>query len=160
VNDDRRTKRTLGFSDLKKWLRHRHPMVLLDRILDYEPAHYLTALLSVSGNLDCVSGHFPERAIYPGSHLIQAVAQAGIILFQMSTTPLADNELTLISSMESRFFKVIVPGDQVELSARVDRLRGNVLHFSCKAVVATVRVAAFRATIVRTEVNSLGAQLW
>ena len=155
-----RQPKPLGFTALRQWLRHRHPMILLDRIVDHEPGKFLEAIISISGNLDCIAGHFPERAIYPGSNLIQAYAQAGIILYQMSTSMLAEDELTLIGSVESRFLKVVVPGDQVLMRLEVNRLVGNLFYYSGKATVGSSRVAAFRASLVRTKVSALGSPLW
>ncbi|RKH07609.1 beta-hydroxyacyl-ACP dehydratase [Corallococcus sp. CA053C] len=160
VNAVERTPKTLGFTALKQWLRHRHPMIYLDRIVDHEPGKFLEALMSISGNLDCIAGHFPERAVYPASHLMQANAQAGIILYQMSTSMLAEDELTLISSVEARFLKVIVPGDQVLLRVQASRLAGGLFQFTGKAMVGSHRVAAFRASLVRSRVSDLGEQLW
>jgi 3-hydroxyacyl-[acyl-carrier-protein] dehydratase len=160
MSEVERQPKPLGFTALRQWLRHRHPMILLDRIVDHEPGKFLEALISISGNLDCIAGHFPERAIYPGSNLIQAYAQAGIILYQMSTSMLAEDELTLIGSVESRFLKVVVPGDQVLLRIQANRLVGNLFQYSGKAMVGSNRVAAFRASLVRTKVSELGSPLW
>jgi len=150
----------LGFSDIKNWLRHRHPMIYIDRILDHEPGVYLRSLMCVSGTMDVIAGHFPQRAIFPGSHLLQAFAQSGIILYQLSTSPLEDDELTLIGSAQSRFMKVVVPGDRVVFDVRSDRLYGSSFHFSCRATVEGVPVAAFRGSLVRTKVAELGRPLW
>lgn len=152
--------RRLGFSEIKQWLRHRHPMIYIDRITDHEPGVFLRSLLSVSGNLDAIAGHFPERAIYPGSHLMQAFAQSGIILYQMSTRPLKDDELTLIGSVKSRFTRPVVPGDQVVFDVRADRLSGITFFFSSQATVDGVQVAAFRGTLTRRKATDLGRQLW
>jgi len=152
--------RMMGFSELKKYLRHGHPMIYIDRITDYEPGVYLKSLLSVSGNLDAIAGHFPERGIYPGSHLMQAYAQSGIILYLLSSGPLVDDELTLIGSVKARFTKPVVPGDQVLFDVRADRLRGNLFFFSCQATVDGKSVAAFRGTLTRTKIEALGRQLW
>jgi 3-hydroxyacyl-[acyl-carrier-protein] dehydratase len=160
VKEEEREPRPLGFTALKQWLRHRHPMIFLDRIVDHEPGKFLDALISISGNMDCIAGHFPERAIYPGSNLIQAYAQAGIILYQMSTSMLAEDELTLISSVEARFLKVVVPGDQVLLHVQANRLTSGLFQFSGGARVGENRVAAFRASLVRSKVSQLGSPLW
>ncbi|WP_082282782.1 3-hydroxyacyl-ACP dehydratase FabZ family protein [Myxococcus hansupus] len=160
LNPPERQPKPLGFTALRQWLRHRHPMILLDRIVDHEPGKFLDALISISGNLDCIAGHFPERAIYPGSNLIQAFAQAGIILYQMSTSLLAEDELTLIGSVESRFLQVVVPGDQVLLRVQVNRLAGGLFVYSGKAMVGNRRVAAFRASLVRSKVSEMGTPLW
>ncbi|REF00409.1 3-hydroxyacyl-ACP dehydratase FabZ family protein [Thermomonospora umbrina] len=154
------TQRSLGYSELKQWLRHRHPMIYLDRILDHEPGVFLRSLLSVSGNLDPIAGHFPDRAIYPGSHLIQACAQSGIILYQMSTTPLREEEITLIGSVKARFTKIVVPGDRVVFDVRADKINGNVFFFSATATVEDKTVASFRSNLIRTTVDALGRQLW
>jgi 3-hydroxyacyl-[acyl-carrier-protein] dehydratase len=152
--------RTLGFSEIKRWLRHRHPMIYIDRIIDYEPGVFLKSVLSVSGELDAIAGHFPERAIFPGSHLMQAFAQSGIILYQMSTEPLGEDEITLIGSVKSRFSRVVVPGDQVVFDVRAERIYGNVFFFGATVTVEQQSVAAFKGTLIRTKIADLGRQLW
>ncbi|GAA2846254.1 coronafacic acid dehydratase [Streptosporangium fragile] len=158
--DQSSADRALGFTEIKKWLRHRHPMIYIDRVTDHEPGVFLKSLLSVSGNLDAIAGHFPERAIYPGSHLMQAFAQSGIILYLLSTGPLAEDEMTLIGSVTARFTKPVVPGDQVVFDVRADRLRGEAFFFSCRAFVGGATVAAFKGTLTRTKVAAMGRQLW
>ena len=153
-------KRTMGFTELKTWLRHRHPMVYLDRILDYEPGVHLQSLLSVSGTMDVIAGHFPERAVFPASHLTQAFAQSGIILYQLSTSRLTDDEITLIGSVKARFTRPVVPGDRVIFDVRSERLRGKTFSFSCNATVDDRLVGAFKGTLVRSQVADLGEQLW
>ncbi|SEH02923.1 3-hydroxyacyl-[acyl-carrier-protein] dehydratase [Nonomuraea solani] len=151
---------TLGFSEIKQWLRHRHPMIYIDRVLDYVPGESLRSMLAVSGTMDAIAGHFPERAIYPGSHLIQAIAQSGIILYQLSTSKLADDEITLIGSVQARFQRIVVVGDQVIFNVRADRLTGDTFHFSCRATVDGEPAAAFRGSLVKVTVEQLGRRLW
>ncbi|GAA1324732.1 3-hydroxyacyl-ACP dehydratase FabZ family protein [Pseudonocardia xinjiangensis] len=152
--------RTMGFTEIKSWLRHRHPMLYLDRVLDYEPGVRLVSRLSVSAQMDAIAGHFPERAIFPASHLSQAFAQSGIILFQVSTTRLAEDELTLVGAMNSRFFRIVTPGDTVTITVSVDRLLGATFFFSGRAVVDSTTVAAFRANLVRRKTADMGHQWW
>ncbi|WP_305787939.1 3-hydroxyacyl-ACP dehydratase FabZ family protein [Symbioplanes lichenis] len=152
--------RSLGFSEIKGWLRHRHPMIYLDRVLDYAPGEFLTSTLSVSGTMDSLAGHFPDRAIFPASHLLQAFAQSGIILYQLTTSRLADDEITLLGSVHSRFLRIIVPGDQVIMTVRAGRIVGTTFYFSVQAVVDGRPVAKARATLNRTRVAALGPQLW
>lgn len=155
-----RRPRTLGFTELKSWLRHRHPMVYLDRVLDYEPGQYLKSLMLVSGQIDAIAGHFPERAVYPASHVMQAISQSAIILYQLSTSRLADDEITLVGSIKARFTRVIVPGDQVVFTTAVERLHERDLSFSCRAQVGESAAAVVRGTLVRRRVDELGDHLW
>lgn len=150
----------MGFTELKGWLRHRHPMVYLDRVLDYSPGEFVKSLMAVSGQTDAISGHFPERAVFPASHMMQAIAQSAIILAQVSTSPLADDEITLIGSVKARFTQVVVPGDQVVFTTVCESLRGDFLTFACRAEVSGRTVARTKGTLVRTKVAALGEQLW
>jgi 3-hydroxymyristoyl/3-hydroxydecanoyl-(acyl carrier protein) dehydratase len=150
----------MGFTELKSWLRHRHPMIYLDRVLDHEPGVALTSMLSVSGNMDSVAGHFPERAIFPASHLTQAMAQSAIILLQVSTTPLADDEITLVGTMKARFTKIVVPGDQVVIVTQADEQVDPTFTYTCRATVDSTPVAACQLTLVRLKVEQLGEQFW
>lgn len=158
MSDEHRN--TMGFTEIKTWLRHRHPMLYLDRVLDYEPGVRLVSRLTVSAQTDAIAGHFPERAIYPASHLSQAFAQSGIILFQVSTSRLAEDELTLVGAMNSRFFRIVTPGDTVTITITADRLLDDAFFFSGRAVVETTTVAAFRANLVRRKAADMGHQWW
>jgi 3-hydroxyacyl-[acyl-carrier-protein] dehydratase len=135
-------------------------VLYLDRVLDYEAGVRLVSRLTVSAQTDAIAGHFPERAIYPASHLSQAFAQSGIILFQLSTSRLADDELTLVGAMNSRFFRIVTPGDTVTITVSVDRQLDNTFFFSGRAVVESTTVAAFRANLVRRHVDDMGVQWW
>lgn len=152
--------RVMRFIELKGWLRHRHPMVFLDRVLDYTPKHYLKSSMAVSGQTDAIAGHFPERAIFPASHMMQAVAQSAIILLQVSTTPLADDEVTLIGSVKSRFTHVVVPGNLVTFDVRCEHLRDDFLTFTCYATVGEYTAATIKGSIIRKHIADLGEQLW
>lgn len=160
VAAEQRQSRTMGFTELKGWLRHRHPMIYLDRVLDYEPGRYLTSMMAVSGQIDAIAGHFPERAVFPASHMMQAIAQSAIILAQLSTSPLADDEITLIGSVKARFTKVVVPGDVVVFTTTCEKLHGDFLHFACRAEVSGQPVARTKGSLARTKISELGDQLW
>jgi 3-hydroxyacyl-[acyl-carrier-protein] dehydratase len=152
--------RSMGFTEIKRWLRHRHPMLYLDRVLDHEPGVRLVSSLAVSAQMDAIAGHFPERAVFPASHLSQAFAQSGIILFQLSTSRLGDDELTLVGAMNSRYFRVVAPGDTVTITVSADRFVGDTFFFSGRATVGSATVAAFRSNLVRRQTADMGEQWW
>lgn len=160
ASSETRTKRKMGFTELKQWLRHRHPMVYLDRINDYEPGQYLESLMAVSGQTDAISGHFPERAVFPASHMMQAISQSAIILYQLSTAKLEDDEITLIGSLKSRFTRVVVPGDVILFHTSIETQHKDFITFNCRAEVEKKPVAKVRGTLLRSKVADLGEQLW
>lgn len=155
-----RQARKMGFTELKQWLRHRHPMVYLDRITDYEPGQYLDSLMAVSGQTDAISGHFPERAVFPASHMMQAISQSAIILYQLSTSKIEDDEITLIGSLKSRFTRVVVPGDVIHFHTTIETQHKNFISFNCDAEVEKKPVAKVRGTLLRSKIADLGEQLW
>lgn len=152
--------RVMGFTELKGWLRHRHPMVYLDRVLDYEPGKYLKSLMAVSGQIDALSGHFPERAIFPASHLMQAISQSAIILYQLSTSPLTDDEISLVGSIKARFTRLIVPGDQVIFNTTCETLNGDFFTFACQTEVSGTAAGMLKGSLIRKKVSDLGRPLW
>ncbi|PWC14030.1 beta-hydroxyacyl-ACP dehydratase [Brenneria corticis] len=150
----------MGFTELKSWLRHRHPMIFLDRVLDYEPGKNLQSMMVVSGQTDAIAGHFPERAIFPASHMMQAIAQTAIILLQVSTSPLDEDEITLVGSVKARFTKVVVPGDRLIFNMTCDSLRDDFITFTCQAEVSGQPVGTLKGSLIRKKVSDLGEQLW
>lgn len=122
-------------------------------------------MFAVSAEMSALSGHLPERgltpgAILPGSHTMQAFAQSGVLLYQLSSAPLADDEVTLVGTVTSRFLAPVVPGDQVVLDVRADRLSGHTFAFSATATVEDTSVAGFRGAMSRVKIDPTAARPW
>jgi 3-hydroxymyristoyl/3-hydroxydecanoyl-(acyl carrier protein) dehydratase len=71
---------TLDIHQIKNYLPHRYPFLLLDRILSVEPQESLVALKNVTINEPYFEGHFPHRPVMPGVLILEAMAQASAIL--------------------------------------------------------------------------------
>ncbi len=155
-----RNNRRIGHAGLQRLLRHRHPMLLIDRVEHYEPGASMTAIVAASGSSEWAQGHFPDRAIYPGTHLLQAFSQTAIMLLQLSSTPLEDDEVTVVSSLEARFSQVVVPGDLVIFQTRLDKAVEGLFFFSGGAFVEGRRVASFKVRVARRPVAALGERAW
>ena len=150
----------LGFTDLKRFLRHRHPMIMIDRVERAVPGSYLRGRSVVSGGSDSINGHFPERAIYPGSNLIQAFSQGSIILLQLSSSMLEAEEMTVVGGVQARFFSMAVPGDVLTLEVNLDHVRSNAFFFSGIITSERARVARLKLSLVRLSVDGLSEQSW
>lgn len=123
--------------EIRRFLPHRYPFLLIDRVLDCVPGETLTAIKNVSVNEPFFTGHFPETPIMPGVLIIEALAQAtGLLGFRtMSEEPSADLLYMLVGVDDVRFKRQVVPGDQLTLKAKVERQSKVIWKFSCEASV-------------------------
>lgn len=98
-------------------LPHRYPFMLVDRVLDFKPFEYLTAIKNVTINEPFFTGHFPGNPIMPGVLMLEALAQAGAILSNLSRSAKEGHEfLHYFAGIDNAKFKhIVIPGDQLLL---------------------------------------------
>jgi len=116
-------------------LPHRYPFLLVDRVLEIEPAKRIVALKNVTVNEPFFNGHFPQRRVMPGVLLIEGMAQAGGLLL-LKDLPDRENKLLFFMGIESaKFRRPVIPGDQVRFEIEVLRLRTSHCKLAGKALV-------------------------
>lgn len=118
---------TLNINEVMRYLPHRFPFLLVDRVLEYEAGKSLTALKNVTMNEPFFQGHFPNKPIMPGVLVIEALAQAtGLLAFCTQEQEPADNFIYMLVSVDkARFKRQVIPGDALILEVEVTRrLRG------------------------------------
>lgn len=127
----------LDIQAIMKRLPHRYPFLLVDRVLECVPGKSIRALKNVTINEPFFQGHFPTRPVMPGVLIIEALAQAsGILTFV--TADAFPNENTVfyfVGIDKARFRRPVGPGDQLHLSATLERTLRGIWKM---AVVATV----------------------
>ena len=111
----------IGHSEAKQYLRHTHPVLGVDRILDHNFAEgWLHAVRAISCSQPVFEGHFPDAAIYPGTYLIQDIIQLAILLFIGRTGPLkqseTDQEMTVVTDVKSSFGHPVAPGNILDIA--------------------------------------------
>ena len=112
----------LDIEQIRSFLPHRYPMLLVDRILEIEPGKRAVGLKNVTINEDFFNGHFPGHAIMPGVLIIEAMAQVGGALL-LSEAP-QGKKIAVIAGMENvKFRKPVVPGDTLITEVEVISLR-------------------------------------
>ena len=79
--------------EIKKFLPHRYPFLLVDRVTECIPGEALTAIKNVTVNEPFFQGHFPQRAIMPGVLIIEALAQATGLLGFRTMSEIARDDL-------------------------------------------------------------------
>ena len=110
---------------IQKFLPHRYPFLLVDRVLEMKEGESIVAIKNVTYNEPFFQGHFPGRKIMPGVLQIEALAQAGGILIYNSI-PDPETKFVLLSKIDkTKFRKIVVPGDQLTLKVQLLRLKSR-----------------------------------
>lgn len=125
----------LKVEEILRFLPHRYPFLLVDRVIALEPGKSIVAIKNVTANESFFQGHFPEVKIMPGVLIVEAVAQAGGILLYNSI-PDAAKKLVVLSKLHNiKFRKIVVPGDQIRLEAEIVKARARFATIRGRAIV-------------------------
>lgn len=144
-------KKSLDINEIKSYLPHRYPFLLVDRVEDYETGKTLRAIKNVTVNEIFFNGHFPERPVMPGVLMLEALAQAGGLLTGLSTERLAPGELFLFAGIDNaRFKRVVEPGDQLVLNIEVLKFRRNFVKVYAEASVQGELACSAELMSIRT----------
>ncbi|MGB7297444.1 MAG: 3-hydroxyacyl-ACP dehydratase FabZ [Candidatus Aminicenantales bacterium] len=125
----------LTIEEILRFLPHRYPFLMVDRVIKIDPGRSIHAIKNVTANESFFEGHFPETKIMPGVLIVEAVAQAGGILLYHSL-PDAAKKLVVLSKLNSiKFRRIVVPGDQLELYAEIGKVRARFATIKGRAMV-------------------------
>ena len=106
-------------------LPHRDPFLLLDEVLELEPGARVAASYRVPEDGWWFAGHFPERPVMPGVLIVEAMAQTGAVAVLCSEEN--RGRLALFAGIDGvRFKRIVEPGDELELSCELERVRGPI----------------------------------
>ena len=110
-------------------LPHRYPMLLVDRVVDYEAGTWLKGYKNITFNEPVFTGHFPGKPIFPGVLILEALAQAsGLLGFK--TVGQLNNDLYLYAGVDkARFKRPVVPGDRMDLEVRLLKEKRGIWKF-------------------------------
>ena len=125
-----------------KLLPHRYPFLMIDKVKELEPKKRVVAIKNVSNNEPQFQGHFPGRPIMPGVLILEAFAQAAVVMMLAADADAPENQVYYYLGIDNaRFKKPVVPGDQLELEVMFDRAMRGIGKFSCIARVSGEVVA-------------------
>ncbi len=127
----------MNIQDVKNFLPHRYPFLLIDRVLEIEVGKTLVALKNVTFNEPHFTGHFPTQPIMPGVLIIEALAQAtGILAFKSEVGKPIDGQIYMLVGVDKvRFKRMVEPGDQLRLEVEVVVVKRGIWKFKCRATV-------------------------
>jgi 3-hydroxyacyl-[acyl-carrier-protein] dehydratase len=135
---------SLDIMGVRRLLPHRYPFLLVDRVLECVKGQRIKAIKNVTTNEEFFSGHFPHRPVMPGVIIIEALAQAaGILAFV--TADVVPDETTrffFVGIDKARFRKPVEPGDQLILTATLERSFKGIWKFNTVAYVGEDEVTS------------------
>ncbi len=127
----------MNIQDVKNYLPHRYPFLLIDRVLELEIGKSIVALKNVTFNEPQFTGHFPDQPIMPGVMIVEAMAQAtGILAFKSEVGKPIDGQIYMLVGIDKvRFKRIVEPGDQLLIEVEVMTVKRGIWKFKCKASV-------------------------
>ena len=121
--------------EIMRFLPHRFPFLLVDRVVDLVPRKAIVAIKNVTCNEQFFQGHFPDWKIMPGVLIVEAMAQAGAVLL-FGSIPDPDKKFVVLSKVDkAKFKRMVVPGDQLRLEVEWTREKGRICQMKGKAFV-------------------------
>ena len=137
----------ISFEEIRSLLPQKYPFLFIDKVVEFEEGKKIVCVKNVSGNEPVFVGHFPDFAIMPGVLIIEAMAQASIILFRKSLPPQPNDKNTvflLASVNNARFTKPVFPGDQLFIEIIVEKIvsKGAIVQATVKVEEKTVAKAS------------------
>ena len=135
---------SLDINQIKQYLPHRYPLLLVDRVLDWEAGKHIRAIKNVSANEEFFNGHFPNKPVMPGVLMIEALAQSAALLAFLTIGQKPDaNEVVYFLGIDgARFKRPVEPGDQLILTAKLQRQMRGIWKFEAAAYVGDVEAAS------------------
>ena len=127
----------MDIEEIKEYLPHRYPFLLVDRVLELEPGGHILALKNLTINEELFQGHFPGHPVFPGVLAVEAMAQASAILgFKTLRVKPSEGMLYYLTGLdEFRFRRMLLPGDRVDLHSKLLSSKRGLARFACRAAV-------------------------
>ncbi len=128
---------TMDIHEILKYLPHRYPLLLVDKVLTIEVGKSIIAVKNVSINEPFFQGHFPHHPVMPGVLIVEALAQAAALLTLKTEGEMnKENSVYYFVGIDNvRFKKPVMPGDQLVLKASIDRQIKGLWKYSAQALV-------------------------
>ncbi|MDR2354463.1 MAG: 3-hydroxyacyl-ACP dehydratase FabZ [Deltaproteobacteria bacterium] len=143
---------TYTSADIQACLPHRYPFLFVDRVVSFDPWKEILAYKNLTLNEPFFPGHFPGTPVMPGVLMLEAMAQAGLLLVSFSLrdySSICPEEINpqayqqkigyFASADKVKFRRIVVPGDRLDLKVSLIRVGSRVFKFKALATVDNQR---------------------
>jgi 3-hydroxyacyl-[acyl-carrier-protein] dehydratase len=125
----------LDINEIQKFLPHRYPFLLIDKVLEMERFKRIVAVKNLTINEPFFQGHFPGKPVMPGVLILECMAQAGGLLL-LQEIPDRDQKLVYLATMSDvKFRRPVIPGDQLRIEVDILMWKGDRCRISGKGLV-------------------------
>jgi UDP-3-O-[3-hydroxymyristoyl] N-acetylglucosamine deacetylase/3-hydroxyacyl-[acyl-carrier-protein] dehydratase len=111
---------------IMQYLPHRYPMLLVDRIIEYEPGKRIVGIKNVTINEPFFQGHYPGHPVMPGVLIVEAMAQVGGLLMMDAVEDIQNKVVYFMSLDAVKWRRPVTPGDQLRFELEILQLRKHV----------------------------------
>lgn len=141
--------------EILKYLPHRYPFLMIDRVTDFQPDVSLTAFKNITFNEPIFTGHFPQSPIFPGVLILEALAQACALqaFKSIGGYPSEKTLYLLVGIDKARFKRQVIPGDQLVFHVVLQKVKRGFWRFDTTAKVDGVLACSAEVLIARNEID-------
>jgi 3-hydroxyacyl-[acyl-carrier-protein] dehydratase len=137
---------SLGVADIQKIMAcipHRYPFLLVDRVVEMNGDESGIGIKNVTANEPQFTGHFPDRPVFPGVLMIEAMAQtAGVLVVSArGHEDLAVSTVLFTTIDKAKFRKPVIPGDTLRFHLTKIARKRNIWFYRGEARVDGALVA-------------------
>lgn len=142
-------------TEVLKYLPHRYPFVMIDRVTAFEANQSLTAYKNITINEPIFTGHFPQSPVFPGVLILESFAQAAALLaFKSMGGYPSERTLYLLAGIDSaRFKRQVIPGDRLDVSVELLREKRGIWKFSAVAHVGDELAGSAEVMLAHNELD-------
>jgi 3-hydroxyacyl-[acyl-carrier-protein] dehydratase len=148
-------QRSFEIREIMKILPHRYPMLLVDRIVEFEPMRRAIGYKNLTINEEFFQGHFPNLPLMPGVLMIEALAQLGGTII-MSPYDYKRQTAVLTGIDKAKFRKYVVPGDRLDMEVTLLRTRSTLGWVSAVASVGGKPACSAELMFALTAIDDIG----
>jgi 3-hydroxyacyl-[acyl-carrier-protein] dehydratase len=144
----------LDVKEIFKFIPHRYPFLLVDRILEIQGDEKIVGIKNVSINENFFQGHFPKRPVMPGVLICEAMAQVAAIFAHNARGRMADNKVFVLTGLDHvKFKRPVEPGDQLRMELTSLKRRGSYWKMQGVATVDGKVVAQAEISAMEVEMT-------